>query len=329
MRRITAIAILVLVVSLAASALMVRHIDHLAADATLEEVLYIPSARVLKRLSLGYNTLLANIYWTRAVQYFGTQHHDRTARYELLYPLLDITTDLDPQLRVAYQFGSIFLAQNSPEGAGQPHLAVALVEKGIRQNPQDWKLYYNLGWILASELKNYQAASSVFERGSKIEGSNPAMKVLAAAMAQHGGDLETARLMWAQIYETTENEAIRVNAIKRLEALKVDGDVLRLEQAVEAYQRAAGRVPRSWAELQATGWRGPVIDPSGRPYRIMPDGRVEVADPDKLPFITRGLPPGQAPSLTPSTASQIEDMKSLKEKMADTPPPQPKPRSER
>jgi len=29
-------------------------------------------------------------------------------RYDLLYPLLDITTDLDPHLIVAYEFGSCF-----------------------------------------------------------------------------------------------------------------------------------------------------------------------------------------------------------------------------
>ena len=28
----------------------------------------------------------------------------------------------------------------------------------------------------------------------------------------------------------------------------------------------------------------------------MPDGRVQVADPDALPFINQGLPPGKKPS---------------------------------
>src|SRR5215467_12947014 len=71
-------------------------------EATLEEVLYLPSSKTLKRMSLGYSSLLANIYWTRAVQYFGAQFHNRKPRYDLLYPLLDITTDLDPHLIPAY-----------------------------------------------------------------------------------------------------------------------------------------------------------------------------------------------------------------------------------
>lgn len=323
-RHITALAVLVLVVSLAASGLVVRCLDRLAAESASAEALYITSPRALKSLSLGYNTLLADIYWTRAVQYFGGKHHEHATRYELLYPLLDVTTDLDPQLRVAYQFGSIFLAQRPPEGAGQPQLAVKLVEKGIRRNPEDWRLYYNLGWILASEAKDYAAAAAVFSRGAKIPGANPALTVLAAAMAQHGGDLATARLLWSEIYATTENKAIRANAIKHLEALRVDADVPALEQIITAYRQAMGRVPRSWAEVEATGWRGPTVDPVGNPYRIMPDGRVEVADPDKLPFITRGLPPGQSPSLTPSTQSQIKAVQEA-EKAAEKASPQAKP----
>ena len=27
-------------------------------------------------MSLGYDGLLADIYWTRAVQYFGSKHHE-------------------------------------------------------------------------------------------------------------------------------------------------------------------------------------------------------------------------------------------------------------
>src|SRR5882672_10666410 len=77
-------------------------------EATLEEVLYLPSGKMVKRLSLGYSSLLADIYWTRAVQYFGGRFGQKSKRFDLLYPLLDITTDLDPQLLEAYQGGSVF-----------------------------------------------------------------------------------------------------------------------------------------------------------------------------------------------------------------------------
>src|SRR5262245_39957486 len=109
---------------------------------SLQDALYISSPAVVKKLSLGYSGLLADIYWTRVVQYFGGKHQQGSQEYKALAPLLDITTTLDPQLDVAYEFGSIFLSQNPPDGAGDPDAAIALVRNGISKNPDKWRLYY-------------------------------------------------------------------------------------------------------------------------------------------------------------------------------------------
>ena len=101
---------------LAASAVLVRQVDRVRDDEPLQEVLYIPSPTVVKRMSLGYSGLLADIYWTRVVQYFGTKHRAQAKQYLILKPLLEMTTGLDPKLLPAYQFGSVFLAQKPPEG---------------------------------------------------------------------------------------------------------------------------------------------------------------------------------------------------------------------
>ena len=88
------------------------------AESVAQEALYLRSSNVLRRLSLGYTGLLADIYWTRAVQYFGEQHHSGTGDFRLLAPLLEVTTELDPRLLPAYQFGANFLAPQPPNGAG-------------------------------------------------------------------------------------------------------------------------------------------------------------------------------------------------------------------
>lgn len=83
------------------------------------EVLYLPSGKFLRKVSLGYEGLLADIYWTRAVQYFGGKRLAQSSEFKLLGPLLQITTDLDPHLIIAYHFGSIFLADKPLRGAGR------------------------------------------------------------------------------------------------------------------------------------------------------------------------------------------------------------------
>jgi len=293
----TLVAAMVLVASLAGASLTVRRLDRLRAGATAEEALYIPSPKILQRMSLGYTGLLADIYWTRAVQYFGAHHHVRSKQYKLLQPLLDIATTLDPHLTVAYEFGATFLAQKPPEGAGDPDAAVRLVERGVRENPSEWRLYYNLGFIHYFERKDYAAASDAFERGSRVPGAFPWMKVMAADTSQHAGDLQTARFLWSNLYETTESEDIRVNAAKHLRALQVDEEVSALEKLTSAFHERIGRWPTGWAELVVAGYlRGVPLDPTRRTYRLAPDGRVLVQVPEDLPFISKGLPPDTEPS---------------------------------
>ncbi|MBZ5629644.1 MAG: hypothetical protein LAO06_12345 [Acidobacteriia bacterium] len=286
----------VMTVCLASAVVLLRRIDGMRSGATLEEVLYIPSPKILKRMSLGYNGLLADVYWTRAVQYFGAKHRAHAMQYQLLAPLLEVTTELDPHLIVAYQFGSTFLAQKPPEGAGRPDKAVALVERGIQANPNRWQLYYELGFLEYMERHDPAAAARAFERGSQVPGAHQFLRVLAAAMAQQAGQIATARMLWTTTYETTEDKMIRFNALKHLRALRVDEDVPRLEEVAAEFKRRNGRPASGWAELISAGLlRGIPVDPLGRPYKLLPDGRVEVADPDSLPFINQGLLPGKKP----------------------------------
>jgi len=291
------VAGLLLVSCLSLSVLTLHQIEQAREHIILQEALYIPTPKIVKALSLGYTGLMADLYWTRVVQYFGGKHHQGAEEYKLLAPLLDITTTLDPHLLVAYEYGSIFLSQKPPEGAGDPAAAAALVQKGIRENPKAWRLWYCLGYIYFDELHDSKLASEAFLEGSKVPGALPWMKIMAAALAQHAGEAETARYLWTQIYNSSDNPDIRANAIKRLVALRVDAEVERLQAVVDRYQRETGGVPQRFLQLVQAGYLpGLPVDPAGNPYLLV-DGRVQVARPAALPFITKGLPPGQKPSL--------------------------------
>jgi tetratricopeptide (TPR) repeat protein len=281
---------------LAASAVVLHRTDQLRPQATLDEVLYLNSPKVLKRASLGYDGLLADIYWTRAVQYFGFRNYNNAKSYNLLYPLLDITTHLDPHLVVAYQFGASFLAPAPPQGAGQPEHAIQLMEYGIQNNPDNWKLYYNLGFIYYMNLHDYRQAAEVFEQGSKVPHAHPFLRLLAAQMAQHAGDYDTARMMWSATYQNSQDKLIRGNALEHLRALRVEQDVTHLQEGVTRFGQRTGRLPASMAELVAAeGLPGIPVDPDGHPYKLTREGRVEVQVPDDFPFAEKGLPPGYKP----------------------------------
>src|ERR1700758_487015 len=238
-----------LVVSMTASVLLLRHIDQIRPQATIEDVLYIDSPKMVKRASLGFDGLMACIYWTRTVQYFGHRHYNREHTYNELAPLLEITTALDPQMLPAYQFGASFLAPTPPNGAGEPARAIQLMEYGIAHNPDNWRLYYNLGFVYYTELKDYKKASEVFARGSQVPNAHPFMKVMAAQMAEHAGDFNTARMLWSATFETSRETNIRQNALEHLRAIQVDEDVTNLQAAVTRFGERTGRLPTNIEEL--------------------------------------------------------------------------------
>ena len=294
--RVQTTASLVLAVCLAASILSLWEIDRIRPAATLDQVLYLPSPNVIKRLSLGYNGLMADVYWTRVVQYYGGIHSGGGGKYELLWPLLNIAAHLDPRLRQTYEYGSTFLAVKPPNGAGLPEKAVELVKYGISQNPDEWRLYYDLGFIYY-DLNDYRDAANTFLAGSKLPHTQPFLAVLAARMAEHGGELETARFLWQTTYETTNDKYIRANALTHLRALKADDDVVHLQLMVKAYKQRFGHYPAGFAEMAEEGFlRGIPVDPTGHPYKLEA-GQVLVSDPDALPFLEKGLPPGYVPKM--------------------------------
>ena len=292
-QRTTVIAAVCFAVSLTGSVLLLRRIDQIRPQATLEDALYINSPKMIKRASLGFNGLMACIYWTRTVQYFGHRHFDSAHTYNELAPLLEITTALDPNLLPAYQFGASFLAPKPPGGAGQPERAIHLMEYGIEHNPDNWRLYYDLGFVYYTELKDYKNAAAVFEKGSNLPSAHPYMKIMAAQMAAHAGDLATARMLWSATYETAYETNIRMNAMEHLRSIKVDEDVTNLESAATRFRERTGRFPSSIMELAAAEHiPGIPVDPDGNAYIVTADGRILVQNPDDFSFITKGMPPG-------------------------------------
>lgn len=242
-----------------------------------KEELLLRSGRMLKNLSLGYDALLADIYWTRAVQYYGGKRRDRDPNFELLAPLLDLTTTLDPHLLIAYKFGAIFLAEKPPRGAGRPDLAAQLIKRGIGNNPRDWRLWHDLGFIYYKDMKDYQKASEAYLEGSKQPGARDWMKVMAAKIAAEGGSRQTSRFLWTEIYQNTRDKDIRRNAVEHLQGLKAEEDSEQIELLAAEFKKQHGRFPASWAELMNAGLlRGIPLDPAGYPYLLKPNGKVQL-----------------------------------------------------
>jgi hypothetical protein len=253
-----------------------------------DDSLYVTSGRTARYLAAGYNSLAADLYWIRTIQYYGgTKLRLGTATeggnaadaarqdYGLLYPLLDLTTSLDPRFNIAYRFGAIFLAEPHPGGAGRPDLAIALLEKGLRERSDKWEYMQDIGFVHYWWRHDYRAAAEWFDRASKVQGAPWWLRSLAATTLAEGGDRRSSRVMWESIRQSAEIDWLRRDAERRLMQLDAMDFIDNLQRIVDAHARATGRPPADWKALREAG-RIPGIpfDPTRTPYEIDAAGRV-------------------------------------------------------
>jgi hypothetical protein len=283
----TLAAILLLGSSAAVQA--VREARYPPQPAVQNDGLYLTSGATARRLSLGYGALSADLYWIRAIQYYGdvklSLEHTKpgapessassTSAYPLLYPMLDLTTSLDPQFNIAYRFGAIFLAEPYPGGAGRPDLAIALLQKGLVARPDKWEYMEDIGFVNYWWRHDYRAASEWFDRASRIDDAPWFLRSLAATTLAEGGDRRSSRTMWEAIRASAEVDWLKRDAERRLMQLDVMDFIPTLQAAVDRVASTTGTAPRNWDSL--VGARvipGTPVDPTKTPYDIDESGKV-------------------------------------------------------
>ncbi len=248
-----------------------------------EELIFMPTEARISRLAGGYSGLLAAIYWTRAVQYYGRHRLAHSKDFALLGTLLDTATTLDPHLLVAYRFGSLFLAGKRPEGAGDPQRAIYLLQRGIVANPDYWRLWEDLGFIYYWDMKDYDRAARAFKTGSERPGALPWMRVMAASVAAEGGELQTSRILWSEIARSAENDQIRRTAQMHLVVLDTQEALKKLDALIALYRQKQGEPPHSFQDLVTVGLlRRIPLDPSGERFVFGPDGKATVGPKSRI-----------------------------------------------
>ena len=243
-----------------------------------QQILYVSSPAVLTRLALSYDALVADLYWIRAIQYYGgTRLSGRASKsYELLYPLLDLTTSLDPNFNIAYEFGAFFLSEKKPGGPGRSDLAIRLLEKGIAARPDRWQYPYDVGFVHYRD-GDYAQAADWFKRAAETTGAQKEgeradiwLRPLAANTLAAGGDTKSSRVLYEQLLKS-DAAWLRADAARRLKQLDAIDSVAVLEQLTAQYERRFGDPPAAWDDMVRAGFlRNKPLDPEGYEYVLNP-----------------------------------------------------------
>jgi len=237
------------------------------------DLLYVRSPAFAKRAALEFDRLGGDLYWIRVLQHYGGERlQDPSERnYDLLWPLLDLTTTLDPDFDIAYRYGAIFLAEEFPSGPGRPDQAIALLEKGLRQQPGEWRFRLDIGFVYYWWLQDYARAADNFEQAAAMPDAPNWMEPLAAVTLAQGGSVESSRRLWQELLESADVDWLRAQAVQRLRQLDAMDQMAAIEQVSLAYERRFGVLPQTWDDLIRAGMlRGVPVDPDGYPYVLNP-----------------------------------------------------------
>ena len=273
---------LMVVVGMACAVLLLRWTDTLRPPAdpnAIDESLYL-NGKTARRISLGFNGLMADWYWMRSLQYVGKKVINTPEdvsidslgqlNLKLLAPLLDTATTLDPEFMDPYEYAAMVLPSVDVQQA------IRITQKGIDANPNAWKLYHHLGYIYWQQ-RDYQAASEMYGRGAQIPGAPAWMEAMKAKMVGDGGSRATAREIYKRMYEQAGEEQVKEMARKRL--LQLDSfdqrDILR--KLFAAYKTRTGKCPDSWREME------PVL----RALRIPVDQSGAPLDPSRTAYVLK------------------------------------------
>lgn len=260
-----------------------------------EHLLYVRSPEFMKRAALSYDSIVADLYWIRAVQHYGQTKLSTAAskQYDLLFPLLALTTSLDPRFNIAYRFGAIFLAESYPAGAGRPDQAIALLQMGLGEQPGKWEFAQDIGFVHYWFRHDYVQAAEWFTRASEMPGAPNWLSPMAAVTLARGGNRESSRRLWREVLSNSDADWLKKQARFRLSQLDAMDQVGTLEGLVALYAQRTGSAPRTWADLIRGGYlRGIPIDPERHQYQLNPSsGTVTLSEGSPLNPLPAPEPP--------------------------------------
>jgi len=201
--------------AVACVAIVVGYQANRPAKAVSDPRVFIPSPGVYLHLPPSLRATIADVYWLFAIQYYG-EHVKSDQRLDSLPATVDLVTRLSPQFREPYFFGAF----SSIDG-GDPASGYQLLERGFRENPEDWRFPFYLGFFaytFANNKEKDMIAAQWYAKAASLPGSPPYLQRLAAELAQKGNDTQKAIDLWTQVYAQGDKYA-REKAIAALDKL--------------------------------------------------------------------------------------------------------------
>jgi hypothetical protein len=234
---------------------------------------FVPRPEVARIASLGFQPLVADVYWMQAVQVVGAATSNPGQHAALLGRLVDVDTTVDPWVGHPYRFAAHWMTGSLED----VRFANRLLERSFEYHPDDWRNYFYLGFNRFFYLGDNQGAAEALDRAAGLPGAPSYLARLVARLRADSAGLETSATFLAELARTTEDPQAQAQYEAALLEIETERRARLLDQAQEEFRRRTGRDLERVEELV----RGPHAvlrrlpdEPHGDVWELDEDGRI-------------------------------------------------------
>jgi tetratricopeptide (TPR) repeat protein len=208
------------------------------APAHVRDVAFVPEPGAAQLAAFGFDAVVGDYYWLRAVQIVGSPEGP-AGRSDHLGRLIDVVTTLDPWVGHAYRFAAVWMTDDA---AAVRH-ANAILERGIAHHPDDWRNRFYLGFNHFFYLGENAAAAAALEPAVGLRGAPRYLGRLVARLRSDaaGGEVESAAAFLHELLRQTEDPFARAEYEKALDEIEAERRARTLDAAREEFRRRHGR----------------------------------------------------------------------------------------
>ena len=211
-------------------------------------IIYIPSGQYLKLATFGNSSLLADMIYVWAIQYYSD--YTIPDMYEYLDHIFSIINELDPSYLDPYDIGAVIAAYEAED----LDLALKILDRGLEKNPEQWLFSYMAAHYAQMIKKDHKLAQEYYKKAMNIEEVPPIVERLYANAIFKSMDYKGALQAWLEIYKTAKDERIKKIASNHLYNITATIDIQKINEAIEKFKESYGRNPMELSQLVRAGF---------------------------------------------------------------------------
>ena len=245
------------------SKLELRKINKISA----EQPIYLPDARYVRLITLGFDRFASNILWFHTINYFGKAYQG-DKDYRWLYQMCELVTELNENATHVVEFCATLLSWEVKNARASN----AILDKAIETAPTNWRYHYLRGFNNWYFLNEKEKAKRDFFQAAKLPHAPPFLASIASRLMISQNEINNAIALLENIIKTTSDHNARAALRAKLKLAYITRDSKLIEKQLVLFQKRHKRNASSLRELVADGLLKKIpLDPFGKPYRIEND----------------------------------------------------------